>query len=143
MYSKILAQIKTDKDKELLLEELDVLKTGLYDLKDGFEKALSKVRQGTADLMREALVNAAVDKTQFLEGLETELEKVRTLKLTLAFEPSEEFVSQLYQWTLSNIQPGIILDFEKDKSLLGGVVIEYEGLYKDYSLRKVLENAGL
>jgi len=142
MYSNILAQIKTDKDKDLLLEEIDVLQTGLYDIKGGFEKALGKVREATANSVREALRSGTVEKSQFLEGLEVELEKIGTLKLTLAFEPSEEFIVKLHQWALANINQGIILDFEKDKSLLGGVVIEYAGKYKDCSLKKVLENAG-
>ena len=82
------------------------------------------------------------DKTmikEYLIGLREQLQKFKVLKLSIAFEPREFTIDNLLAWVLKNLGFGIVLDIKTDKTILAGTIIEFEGKYKDLSLKKKLE----
>lgn len=135
-------QVKTEKDRDLLLEEVDLLKNGLYDT-HGLEKTYTKIRPQTATYIKESLAASGIDPEEFLTELKKTLEVLEALKITLAFVPSEEFVAQIHTWFLQNTGEVKLLEFSLDKELLAGAIFEHQGKYADYSLRKIWENAEL
>lgn len=81
-------------------------------------------------------------QTVSLELMGIEIKKTISLfvplKLTIAVSTSEEFIRELSEWSRTNIGPLVVLDFFVDPSVVGGVVIEFNGIYKDYSLSNLI-----
>jgi hypothetical protein len=66
------------------------------------------------------------------------LASLPTVKLTLAFEPPSEFVSSLNQELGRLLGRKVVFDIKAKEEIVGGLVIEYDGRYKDYSLASKL-----
>lgn len=135
MYSKILTRIRTKQDARKLADELDLLMAKLYLAEKGiFEKTLDKkIRSWVSVLIKEGLSKVA-DKEGYLQGLLAEISKLKTLHLTISFEPTEEGLDRFHSWVQSNVGQGVILEISVEPSLLGGAKIIYQGRYLDLSL---------
>jgi F0F1-type ATP synthase delta subunit len=147
IYNDILIHVKTIDQGRELSSEIDILINSLFKTENNaFEKALDSVTVLTSQMLISALGglknNINWDKqmiTEYLTGLKEELQKLKTLKLSLAFEPSKDLIDHLFIWIIKNLGYGIILDIQKDKTILGGAIIEFEGKYEDLSLKKALD----
>lgn len=71
---------------------------------------------------------------QIFADLENYLKKARPLIIYLAFNPSDELVSQIGLYLRKNSQHQIF-DLKVDPNLVAGAALSYNGIYKDYSLR--------
>lgn len=71
---------------------------------------------------------------QFLEEIISELKKVPLVKITLAFEPDDSFTAKLNETISNQVNQKIFLDILVNHHIVGGVVLEYQGKFKDYSL---------
>ena len=141
-YSDIFKYIKTVDEARQLANDIDAFLSSLFETQNqSLEKTLSSVGINTAKQLKEIMLNLkGKDKiNNFLIGLKVNLQKFKVLKLSLAFESSENSIDNIFSWVLKNLGDGIILDIKTDKSLLGGAIIEFNGKYKDYSLKKALE----
>ena len=145
IYYDILKQVKTVDQAEDLNYEIDILLKSLFDTQNqAFEITLKSVSSNNVQMIKEALKNNFDwDNKQsvkdFLNELKDKLQKFRILKLSLAFTPSEASIDNLFNWVLKNLGEGCILDIEEDKTILGGTIIEFGGKYRDFSLKKKLE----
>ena len=146
IYSDILSNIKTVDEANRFASEIDTLLDALFKTQgNAFEKALNSINAITSQMLKEALRKDNIsfeNKTMIKEcliGLRDQLQKLKVFKLSLAFEPSEISIDNLFNWVVKNIGEGCILDIETDKAILGGTIIVYEGKYEDLSLRKALE----
>lgn len=92
----------------------------------------SKVRATTADFISSEI--AGKDKTEFFKGLKDQLNSLKYLELTIAFEPTLESLSRISDWARKNIAEGLCLDIKRDKRIIGGAIVSYNGRFKDYSL---------
>lgn len=139
----ILSHIKT-KDQVLLLDaQIDELVESLYEVKKNrINEILNKTAgAGTSLLLKKALAKTK-DRDQardFLQKLKNKLQSLKTFKLTISFEPTDEIIDKLYEWIKTNIKDNVILEIYHDKTILGGAIIDYEGFYKDYTLKKMLD----
>ncbi len=148
IYSDLLSHIKTVDQARELTSEIDVLLDSLFKTENNaFDKALNSVSVVTSQMLKSALgglkdnINLG-DKTkiqEYLIGIKEEIQKFKTLKLSLAFEPSEHTIDNLFAWVIQNLGSYVILDIDVDKKILGGAIIEYEGRYEDLSLKKRVE----
>lgn len=142
MYSEILANVRTRQEADLLVSELEGLLEKLYSSQSGdFDKALGKqVRPGVAIEIKKALQLQTVDREKFLRGLIEAVKKLKVVRLTLAFEAREDLVEAISDWLLTHLPgQGVILDLSDDKSILGGALVSYEGMFGDFSLKKSLD----
>jgi F0F1-type ATP synthase delta subunit len=141
MYATVLSQIRTKEELEVLLGEIELLKQSLYETKTGnFEEVISqKIRKAIGEAILAELQKEKIDKEAYLEGLIKESKKLKYLKLTLAFEPTEKTVSRISEWLRTNVGQGILLDIEEDRSILGGAILAYRGEYKDFSLKALID----
>lgn len=137
-YSEIVDKLRTREDLELLKEEIQLLLVSIYQPGEGgFEKVLKRsVRSWVASSVLEGLLKTGLTQEKYLKGLEEKVAQLRELKLTLSFQPTEEFVDELNAWVIEHLGAGIILDIKVDQKILGGAIITYEGKYRDYSLAK-------
>lgn len=142
-YQEILSEIQTKEEaRELsfLIDTLlaDIYKTNKKAVEKDLEKSLSqKIYQKIIKTMGTDYTLS--DVKQFLTELKENLQKLKILNLTLAIQPTAALIKEISLWIKENLGEGIILGIEKDKDIMGGAIISFEGSYKDYSLRKVYE----
>lgn len=139
MYSELLGMIRTNFDRDLLLSEIEALKQAIYEPSEGgVEKALSaNVRASVAQAIRNDLKGGG-DYENYLLGLEKALGDMEEVRLGLAVEPTEDFLSQIYDWISASVGKNHIIQIDIDNRILGGAKISYKGRYLDYSLAKIL-----
>jgi len=133
--------IKTKADAQTLESEINVILTSLKDdqmLKNTLERS---VRFSTAEIIKNKLseLNDKNKMEEFLYKFKENLQKLKTLKLILAFEPTEEIIKNIHAWITENLGTGIIIEIELDSAIIGGAIIIYRGLYKDFSLRRLID----
>jgi len=143
----ILGYVKTLDQLEDFSLEIDTVLSSLFRVKNkNIEEILDKtVGKSTAECLRKLIVENKIDSSNFssleklLNDLKEELKKVKVLKISLAINPSKEQIEHIFDWVRKNLGKGIILDIDKDESILGGAIISFNGRYKDFSLRRDLE----
>lgn len=97
------------------------------------EKFLSFLRENNV-----AIDNPSSLKDFFLK-LQTTIAQLPVFSLTIAFEPSEATLQAISSWFLLNLKKQMLFEFTVDSSLIGGAVINYNGKFKDYSVKKPVE----
>lgn len=80
-----------------------------------------------------------LDTMHIPSSLKKFLKEVHKIRLTFAFDPSEEFVDRLYLWFKDTIKDLFILDIYVQKDIAGGFLLSYKGLYMDKSASKMLD----
>ncbi|MHA2426598.1 MAG: hypothetical protein ACXADB_00960 [Candidatus Hermodarchaeia archaeon] len=142
MYAPILSKIRTTQEAEKLTEEIDILLNSFFENQGrGFDLALrDKVRAWVSQALRDELSAHKVDGKNYLEGLKGELGKYKKLKLGLAIEPSQTTIESIHSFAQKNIGDKVLLEISYMPALLGGVVIVFEGKYRNFSLKKVFED---
>jgi F0F1-type ATP synthase delta subunit len=57
----------------------------------------------------------------------------------LAFDPTRRTIERIHNFVKENIGIGYILDIEIYHDVLGGAIVIFNGKYKDFTLKKNLE----
>ena len=143
----ILGDIKTVAELDNFLAEIENVLASLFKVKNkSIDQILDKmVGKSTADTLRKLIEKNKIDSSNFssleklLNDLKEDLKKMKILKISLAIDPSKEQIDHIFDWVKENLGKGIILDIDKDESILGGAVISFNGQYKDFSLKRTLE----
>lgn len=69
----------------------------------------------------------------YFQSVLTYLRQIPKVQLTLAFEPSEAFIKRINSWVVENLGRMVLPNISVKKEIIAGVIIEYNGKYKDYS----------
>ena len=88
-------------------------------------------------IFRDNNSNQNVENSSMLEYAKSLLEmlkKVKVSHVTLAFEPSEEYLRVLHSRISAIVGSIMVLHVTVDKKILGGCLLSFDGLYKDLSL---------
>lgn len=129
----------TDEGREMDIA-IDKLLKSLYEKEGSFDDTLNSINLRLAGEIREKLLKNKIDvknKTgveKFLREVREKIKESKILYITIAFEPTENTINRLFSWILKNAGDNILLDIQVDKNILGGALISFNGLYKDYSL---------
>jgi len=75
----------------------------------------------------------------FFSEVKKNIETLPVVSLTLAVSPGQRFISMLSSWFFLNTKKAVLLDITVDPTLIGGALIGYKGYYKDFSLKKLLQ----
>lgn len=76
-----------------------------------------------------------------LQELETQTKKISPLIVYLAFEPGEGENQQLSTWVRQIFgNPQLVIDVKYNPDLIAGCALVWKGVYKDYSLKKKIED---
>lgn len=140
----LLSVIKTKEDKLSFLAQLNNLNQLFYsqgkDIQSFMEVLPYRKKEKLLSLAKEQGIdmhnNQAIQS--FIMQIMQLLQKSKEVNLTIAFEPSEEIITKLSTWFVVNLKKAVILDITVDPTLIGGIIIGYNGFYKDISLKKVL-----
>lgn len=95
----------------------------------------------TTELLRGASTNGTLQPAQ-LDSLIKELEHYKasapTITLTLAAPAPNQVKQTLTAWCRKELSPGILVSFEFNRTLLGGMVVRYGSHVHDWSYRRAL-----
>lgn len=95
----------------------------------------------TTALLRSASTNGSLQPAQ-IEAIIKELEAYKqaapVITITLAAPAPERIRTQLTTWCRESISPGILVSFEYNRTLLGGMVVRYGSHVHDWSWRRAL-----
>lgn len=95
----------------------------------------------TAELLRGASTNGTLLPAQ-LDAIIKELEQYKasapTVTLTLAAPAPEQVKKTLTAWCRAELSPTILVSFEFNRTLLGGMVVRYGSHVHDWSFRRAL-----
>ena len=142
MYSELYQLARTQEERETLKEELNTLSASLYERQGAFEQALAgRVRPAVAEAIKRTLQEAKVtDRAKFFEEAAGALDSLKVLELTVAIDPKGGSIERIWQWVRKNVGEGIILKFTVDRSIGAGAVLVYKGKFRNYSLKKLLDD---
>lgn len=138
MYSDIVKSVKTSDELAGLSSQVSDLREAMFSTTStNFDEILKKMAPvSLAEKIKKSV--GAVGAQEFIDGLQKALSEVKVIKLTLSFEPTEELMEMMRSFIESNTNMHKVLDIEVDPKIIGGLIIEDGGLYKDYTLRKHL-----
>lgn len=146
IYFDLITSLKTVQEVDDLALEIDTLTSALFKSeKVLLEKALTSISEETAKKITEIFEKFNLDMADktlirdFLDTLKGLIKKFKVIKLILAFDPTRKTIENIHEAVSESIGIGYILDVEIDESVLGGAVVIFNGKYKDFTLRKSLE----
>ncbi len=147
LYYDVLRDIKTIEQLEEFSSDIDNILSSLFKVKNkNIEEILNKtVGQKTLGIVKKLVETNKIDASDYnsldklLNGIKQDLRKIRILKMFLAIDPTSEIIDHVFDWVKKNLGEGIVLDIDKDESILGGAIISFNGTYKDFSLKRALE----
>ena|SRR5258708_6915759 len=74
-----------------------------------------------------------------LQDIKKILAELPVITLTLAFAPKQAVIETISTWFIVHTKKFVLLDIVVDTTLIGGAIISYKGIYKDYSMKHILE----
>lgn len=146
IYFDLITSLKTTEEVDDLALEIDDLQTSLFKSeKMSLDKAMETISQTTSKKIIEIFEKFNLDMNDkeliadFLETLKNLIKKFKVIKLILAYDLTRKTIENIHEAVSENIGIGYVLDIEIDESVLGGAVVMFNGKYKDFTLRKSLE----
>lgn len=148
IYSDLITSLKTTREVEELSSEIDTIESALFNSeKVLLEKMLGSISEASAKRITEIFLKNNLDMTDkeeirdFLDTLKDLIRKFKVIKIILAFDPTRATIKNIHEYISVNIGIGYILDIEVLESVLAGAIVIFNGQYKDFTLRKSLEEA--
>lgn len=137
IYSDLIKVLLTREDVNKLLWEIGVLRESLFKTDAGaFANILkSQVRKQVADVIEKYI--SAGDRVALLDFLEEKFKETPDIKLTLAFDPTQETIQKVSKWVKMSVGD-VLIDYKVDRSIIGGAIVEYGGKIGDFSVKKLL-----
>ncbi len=146
IYFDLITSLKTVDEVNELSLELESLESVLFKSeKMTFEKAMTSIRENSAKKIMEIFAKNKLDLSNkedtrdFLKTLKLLIQKFKIIKLILAFDPTYQTIEKIHDYIFENIGIGYILDIEVDETVLGGSVVIFNGKYKDFTLKRAIE----
>lgn len=134
------------------LQDLTALQLELHDYSKWFAHEAIKQRVGTERAATAPLLTPAASELirtwtgskdltqQSLDTLTKTLNEYRssapTITLTLAAPPTSTIKADLVAWCRQNIAPNVLISFQFNATLLGGMVVRYGSRVFDWSFRR-------
>ena len=76
-----------------------------------------------------------------LEQLDQRIEKLDQLTIYFAIDLPQNKLDEVVQKIRQQIKPEVLVNAKIDPSLIGGCAMVWKGIYKDYSLKKKIEDS--
>lgn len=145
-FEQIIGKLKTKADLTQVLVSLDEFVSAFFDPKapDDVKRAFDQLPSELQQVMKETFLNEPITPEnqntikKRVEALTAALHTIKTVELTIAFQPDEDGITLFSDWVKKNVGPNILIDLRFDKTIVGGALIVAGGTYKDYSVRKNL-----
>lgn len=154
--------VLTDSELAEFLDDLDNAEHSIYKrgVRAGMAEDHENIKQGENTLHEDPLNEIISDKSYLkpyldssalhngsiesvskaLKELRERVENLCKIQLTTSFVPNAVFIETLKDWVRNNLKKDTLIDMNYDPEVLGGAIVVYNGVYKDYSLSKSLDN---
>lgn len=92
-------------------------------------------------LLRDSKMNSASNDQlkNFLTSLQDSIRNLPVITITIAYEPNEASLKAFLEWFMFNLKKQILLDLQVNKKLIAGATINYNGKFKDYSIKSLFD----
>lgn len=147
IFERIIKKIRTKEELVFFLEEIANVRQIIFKDKEEFLSRKLKRKAGVElkglleELEKEGVIFEGRGKqSDFLEELEKELQSLPEIKLEIAFSPDNDSLEKISQWFEKELGQKIILDLSINPKIVGGVIIEYQGNWRDFSLEKEIDS---
>ena len=143
----IIKETRTTDDVRILRAGIEALEMSMHGLgAKSWHNVLDKVwPEKFSVYLKDSLAQLPVAEQpetirELLADLKNAVNKFKTVKIDLAFEPTNEVIDQLNFWVDEKLGLEVVLDIGYEKTLIGGARIIFEGRYGDFSVAKYLED---
>lgn len=145
-YKKIFEHIYTADVRNQFLSCLEELEGYLFNAKISIQNKAQEILPHF--LLRAFLETLADEKIEiadplavahFVTGLKKELVNMPIVHLSLAFDPKEALLKKISDWFEIEFGKKVLLEISVEKSIVAGIIIEENGIHRDYSLKKILQ----
>lgn len=137
MFSDFLDLVRTESEREVMIREIDEVVNSNYKVNQ--EDSLQKILRAETLTLFESAKAKEKNYLGFLKALRQMLLDLTSFELTLAIDPTDELVNEIYSWVKMNVKKPIILAFKKKSTLIGGAEVSYLGNYYSFTVDHVLE----
>ena len=148
LFDQLVTKLRTKTDVLAVLSCLEEFVASFFSAKslEDQQEIFKRLPKDTAEILVQSLVREAITPEnqitikRHIDELRTELSACKTVQITLAFEPNDETLTLFSDWIKKNVNPELLIDLQFDKTIVGGILLIADGVYKDYSIRKRLAN---
>lgn len=144
---KILESLQTKADLINLEEKLNILSDVFGKISTNYEQTIKQNLDFiTFNKLKEDFqilnfsLNSQANLETYLNQVEEAIKKIKILKLTVATAPTQATIDEIYYWINNTLGLDVLLDLSINSSIIGGLLIEFDGKYKDYSLKPKLDD---
>lgn len=146
-YDDIVASVNTSDEANKVISDFETLSASLFSSKKEkvakkMEKLLPfEIAKGMTRYCKERKIDLEERETckQLLDEISKALHRLPIITLYLAFSPTEQYVKKLGTLLYGYCKQKVLLEIIVEKVVLGGAVIAWKGVYKDFSLRKTID----
>jgi F0F1-type ATP synthase delta subunit len=139
--------VKTKEDKQQFLRQLGQLSADFFTQQNDMHSLLEQsIPYGKKEKILHLAQKYQIDITNtatmatFITEIQTLVTSLPEVSIKIAFEPTQTMIGTLSTWCVVHLKKPMILDISVDKMLIGGAIFEYKGLYKDFSLKRKLND---
>jgi hypothetical protein len=145
--AQLFTYIYTKKDAMVFLEKLTKLGDSLFSVNVDTQAKLDEMLTHPE---KELLVSYAKEKQVSLEDpiqfrklmptLKSDIAAIPTISLVLALTPTEKMIHTLSSWFVVKLGKKCFIDISVKPEIIGGTVFSLDGVVKDYSIKKYLDD---
>lgn len=147
LFDQIMTKLRTTSEVSDVIHALEEFASSSFSptKTSAQEQIFIKLPKETATIFITAFAKPSTAAEQItlkreVNELLTKLRTYKSIKITIAFQPDDATITFFSEWIKKNIGPGLLMDLQFDKSIVGGAQIIAGGVYKDYSVKKNLTN---
>lgn len=146
LFLEITGTIFTTTQANNFVTQLDDVINSLFVTRENIEKKLDKIlpfekkeRISILCQKNNIDINDLNLMQKFLSNLKDHIKKLPIINLQIAYDAAEKNIIDISSWFTLNLKQKILINVTINKKLIGGAIIGYNGIYKDYSLKKRLD----
>ena len=137
----------TKKQANDFIESLNNIIDQLFEVNFNLETSLTNEfgidkKDKFMNLLRDLKMNNSSNEAikELLLGFQDTVRNLPVLNLTIAYEPNESSLKAFLEWFLYTLKKQFLIDIQIDKKLIAGATINFNGKFKDYSIKPLFDN---
>lgn len=142
------ADILTIEDTNSFYKEIDQFTSKLFQVSTTLDQALNEsFNKQKKDAFLSILKEQGIEPSdqikiqELLKKIKEEAKIFPVITIKLGYDPTREHIESFSDWFISRIKRKVILKILVERNLIGGAYITYNGLFKDFSVKKRVQDA--
>lgn len=146
---EMVQSLTTVAQRDYLVESLTVLESSLFSSHQTIYELISlSLSLPWSDIVvrmcheQNLIENDKEGCKALINGIKKMLASFETLEMRVAYNLTDADVKDIRNWLLFQVKRNILLNIIVDKTLIGGIVIYRNGVFKDYSVATYVDQYG-